>query len=86
MKLIKPAIIGTLTAALAVFALNGFTGEAGETAESEAMEKPAFEELDANVDGAITAAEAEETWLASAFQTVDLNKDGVVDRTEYDNS
>ncbi len=81
MKLTKPAIIGTLTAALAVFALSGF---AGETEGSEAMEKPAFEELDANVDGAITSDEAQESWLATAFQSVDLNKDGVVDRNEYD--
>ena len=87
MKLIKPAIIGTLTTALAVFALGGFAGgtEGSQAIEgSQAMQKPAFEELDANVDGAITAAEAKESWLATAFQSVDVNKDGVVDRKEYD--
>lgn len=84
MNLIKSAIIGTLTAALAVFALSGFAGETGETVESEAMDKPAFEELDANIDGVITADEAQETWLAAVFQDVDQDKDGVINRSEYD--
>jgi Ca2+-binding EF-hand superfamily protein len=89
MNLIKPAIIGTLTAALAVFAINGFAGETGETVEgeapeSEAMDKPAFDELDANIDGVITLDEAQETWLAAVFQDVDQDKDGVINRSEYD--
>lgn len=87
MKLSKSTFLTSLTAALAALAINAFAG-GGEPKESEEPEAtteiPAFEELDANLDGVITPMEAEQSWLAEAFADIDLNQDGLVNRSEYD--
>lgn len=87
MKLSKSSFLTSLTVALAALAINAFAGE-GEPKESEepeaTIETPAFEELDANLDGVITPMEAEDSWLAEAFADIDLNQDGLVNRSEYE--
>lgn len=54
-----------------------------DEALAQGGEAPAFEQIDANMDGSITTREAEGTWLAGAFASVDVNKDGLVDAKEY---
>ena len=87
MKLSKSTFLTSLTVVLAAFALNAFAGE-GEPQESEepeaTTETPAFEELDANLDGVITPMEAEQSWLAEVFADIDLNQDGLINRSEYE--
>lgn len=80
----KAAITTLLAGGLLTFALSGFAcDDKGEIAESE---KPDFDTVDANLDGVITPAEAEETWLAAAFADVDVNQDGLVNRSEYESA
>jgi hypothetical protein len=87
MKLSKSTFLTSLTVALAALSINAFAGE-GEPKEPEqpaaTIETPAFEELDANLDGVITPMEAEDSWLAEAFADIDLNQDGLINRSEYE--
>lgn len=80
---VKSKTLATLTAVLAAVALSG-PAYAGEQSEAQSMEKPAFEELDANIDGVITEQEAQETWLAAVFDKVDQDQNGLVNRSEYE--
>lgn len=85
MKFGKTAITGTITAALASLALCGAAFAGGEGEEKHEMaEKPAFEEIDTNLDGGITKAEAQDTWLAAEFENVDSDGNGRVSRSEYE--
>ena len=43
----------------------------------------AFAEMDRDGNGAISAGEAEGTWLAEIFTIADLNGDGMVEMAEY---
>jgi hypothetical protein len=61
--------------AISVLAL-GFTGFAA------AQQLPAFEEVDANGDGLISADEAAAV-EGLDFVTADANQDGAIDRDEY---
>lgn len=83
MKFTKAAILGTLVAGMAGIALSS-VAFAGEEHKGNETEKPAFEELDANIDGVITEQEAMDSWLAAEFDTVDKDRNGLVNRTEYE--
>lgn len=95
MKLTKIAFIGALASAFALFALAGYAGDtqkaadqakqaaATQMANSQDTDKPAFEKLDANLDGVISKDEAADTWLAPIFAKVDKDHNGLVNRTEY---
>ena len=58
--------------------------QAQEDEVGKIAKKPAFEEIDKNADGAITAKEAEASWLAESFLQVDVDKDGSVSKEEYE--
>lgn len=83
MKFSKSTFLGTLAAAATALAMSGFA-VAGEEETTEQMDKPAFEELDANIDGVISEQEARDTWLAAEFDVVDQDKNGQVSRSEYE--
>lgn len=67
-----------------LFTVFGSLLSATTVAQSESGSTEAFNALDKNLDGTISAAEAKGTWLASLFQQLDVNNDGVVSRAEYD--
>jgi hypothetical protein len=49
--------------------------------------RQAFDAADANSDGVLTRAEAQQlTILPRSFEDIDENKDGVVTRAEYENA
>jgi Ca2+-binding EF-hand superfamily protein len=83
MNYLKPLITTLLAGGLLTFAVSGFAGEEGEM---EKADMPAFETVDANLDGKITLTEAKDTWLAKSFTKVDVNQDGVVNRSEYESA
>lgn len=79
----NPTAVGAFALMVCGFAAQGF---AGEVEVPEAVEKPAFEQLDADGNGQITQEEAKDTWLAAEFATVDLDQDGMVNRIEYESA
>lgn len=84
MKFTKLAIPAILTALLVSFALGTAAHAGGEKSKAEDMQKPAFEELDANIDGVISKEEARDTWLAENFSRVDADGNGQINRSEYE--
>lgn len=81
MNIRKPAWLALLASILAAFAFN--VQAEGETPE-KTTEVSAFEEIDANADGMISATEAREkdAWVASNFKTIDSNRDGYISKDE----
>ena len=81
MNIRKPAYLALLASILAGFAVN--VQAEGETPE-KTTEVAAFEEIDANADGMISAAEAQEkdAWVAGNFKTIDSNRDGYISKDE----
>lgn len=79
----NPAYLASLASIFALFAFNVH-------AEGEGMKKKgdvaAFEEIDVNADGVITATEAQQkdSWVASNFNTIDSDQDGYITRKEFD--
>lgn len=78
---LKTAITSLLAGGLLTLAVSGF---AGDTKPAEDSEKPAFDTVDANLDGVITPTEAKDSWLEEAFADVDANQDGLINRSEYE--
>lgn len=79
----KPAYLASLASILAVFALNA---QAGNEGMEKTAEVAAFEEIDVNADGVITATEAQQkdTWVASNFATIDSDQDGYISKQEFE--
>jgi hypothetical protein len=74
-----------LQVASAVVLVAGFiiAGFAQNADESEPMDKPTFESLDKDSNGAISRMEAADSWLEASFASVDTNRDGNVSKDEY---
>ncbi len=53
---------------------------------AEAAQRPAFDQLDQNHDGKISAAEAKGSWLSQSFAKADSDQDGFVSRDEYEHA
>jgi Ca2+-binding EF-hand superfamily protein len=81
MSIRKPAWLALLASILAAFAFN--VQAEGENPE-KATDVAAFEEIDTNADGMISAAEAQEkdSWVAGNFKTIDSNRDGYISKDE----
>lgn len=88
MKFNKTAIFGSFSASVAALLLSAtaFAGCDDEGHKTDMDEKPAFEQLDTNLDGSITEAEAQDSWLAAAFQDVDADSNGLINRSEYESA
>lgn len=77
-KLALPAL------ALALAAASG-SAVAGEGYEKAGVDRPAFDEIDANADGRVTRDEAmAATGLSESFDELDANADGALTRDEYE--
>ena len=81
MKIRKPAYLAALASILTAFAFNAQAE--GETPE-KTTDVSAFEEIDTNADGMISATEAQEkdAWVAGNFKTIDSNRDGYISKDE----
>jgi hypothetical protein len=81
MKIKNVLQIASAAVLVAGFSIPGFAQNADDP---DTMEKPKFESLDKNADGAISKTEAAASWLEASFARVDANRDGSVSKTEYD--
>lgn len=75
---------GLIAASIGLLSALAFTAHAQQSANELHTDAPAFEELDKDENGGITAEEAQGTWLESSFAQVDVNSDGYVTKTEYE--
>lgn len=75
--------MSAITLATALFALPVAAIAADQAAE-EAQKPSAFEQLDQNQDGKISAVEAKDTApLVQQFEALDVNKDGYLTEAEF---
>ena len=82
MTQLKPLVVMLVACGILALPLSVLAGEE----KTQETEKPSFDSVDANLDGVITPAEAEDTWLAVWFSEVDINQDGLVNRSEYESA
>ena len=75
-----------ITTTVGLFSALAFGAQGQGSMQKDTAEKPTFEEIDKNADGAITKSEAQETWLAESFAKADVNQDGYVTKPEYENA
>lgn len=66
-----------------VFAVAVFAEQPNSDSALKEKAASAFAEMDRDGNGAISAGEAEGTWLAEIFTIADLNGDGMVELAEY---
>jgi Ca2+-binding EF-hand superfamily protein len=81
MNVRKSAYLASLASIVTAFAFNV---QAQEPKQEKKDEVAAFEEIDANADGMISAAEAQEkdAWVAGNFKTIDSNRDCFISKDE----